>query len=103
MWLIYFVRALNGSFTENLGPYITSDFQAHSLLTVIEIINNIMSAACTMPIARILNLWDRAIAFSLMLVISVVGLVLMACCQNITVYCIAQVCSFCNPDIRTIH
>lgn len=91
MWLIYFVRALNGSLTANLSPYITSDFQGHSLLTVIEIVTNIMSAACTMPIAKMLNIWDRVVALTSMLFIALVGLILMACCRDISTYCVAQV------------
>jgi MFS family permease len=91
MWLIYFVRALNGSLTANLSPYITSDFQGHSLLTVIEIVTNVMSAACTMPIAKMLNIWDRVVALTSMLFIALVGLILMACCHNILIYCVAQV------------
>lgn len=91
MWLIYFVRALNGSLTANLSPYITSDFQGHSLLTVIEIVTNVMSAACTMPIAKMLNIWDRVVALTSMLFIALVGLILMACCHNISTYCVAQV------------
>lgn len=91
MWLMYFVRALNGSLTSNLAPYITSDFSNHSLLPVIQIVVSIMSAACTMPIAKLLNLWDRTIALSLMLVVSIIGLIVMACCHNITIYCVAQV------------
>ncbi|KAJ6133472.1 major facilitator superfamily domain-containing protein [Penicillium samsonianum] len=90
MWLIYFVRALNGSLTANLSPYITSDFHGHSLLTVIEIITNVMSAACTMPIAKILNIWDRVVALTSMLFIAMIGLILMACCHNISTYCVAQ-------------
>ncbi|KAJ5540389.1 major facilitator superfamily domain-containing protein [Penicillium frequentans] len=90
MWLIYFVRALNGSLTANLSPYITSDFQGHSLLTVIEIVTNVMSAACTMPIAKMLNIWDRVVALTSMLFIALVGLILMACCHNISTYCVAQ-------------
>ncbi|KAE8418846.1 major facilitator superfamily domain-containing protein [Aspergillus pseudocaelatus] len=90
MWLMYFVRALNGSLTSNLAPYITSDFSNHSLLPVIQIVVSIMSAACTMPIAKLLNLWDRTIALSLMLLVSIIGLIVMACCHNITIYCVAQ-------------
>ncbi|KNG91630.1 siderophore iron transporter mirB [Aspergillus nomiae NRRL 13137] len=90
MWLMYFVRALNGSLTSNLAPYITSDFSNHSLLPVIQIVVSIMSAACTMPIAKLLNLWDRTVALSLMLVVAIIGLIVMACCHNITIYCVAQ-------------
>jgi hypothetical protein len=52
---------------------------------------NIMTAACTMPIAKILNLWDRTVGFTLMLSVALVGLVLMASCDNLATYCAAQV------------
>ena len=91
MWLMYFVQALQSSLTANLSPYITSSFDGHSLLTVISIMTNIMTAACTMPIAKILNLWDRTVGFTLMLSISLVGLILMASCNNLATYCAAQV------------
>jgi energy-converting hydrogenase Eha subunit E len=91
MWSMYFVQALQSNLTANLSPYITSDFESHSLLTVIGIMTNIMSAACTMPVAKILNLWDRAIGFSIMMAISLIGLILMASCNGLATYCAAQV------------
>jgi energy-converting hydrogenase Eha subunit E len=94
MWLLYFVSALQSNLTANLSPYITSDFESHSLMTVISTMTSIMSAACTMPIAKILNLWDRTFGFGLMLGIALLGLVLMAACNNIATYCAAQVGRF---------
>lgn len=91
MWSLYFVRAIENSLTANLTPYITSDFDGHSLLTVISVMTNIMSAACTMPIAKILNLWDRTVGFTIMLLISLLGLILMASCNSLATYCAAQV------------
>lgn len=61
------------------------------MLTVIYIIISIMTAACTMPIAKILNLWDRTLGLSLMVLIAMIGLVMMAACTNIGTYCAAQV------------
>ncbi|KAK7753172.1 hypothetical protein SLS62_004905 [Diatrype stigma] len=77
--------------TANLSPYITSDFEGHSLLTVIGTVTSIMSAACTMPVAKILNLWDRTVGFMLMLLLSLIGLIMMAACKNLATYCAAQV------------
>ncbi|KAB8071016.1 siderophore iron transporter mirB [Aspergillus leporis] len=89
-WLLYFVQALQSNLTSNLSAYITSDFSEHSLLPVISIITNIMTGACTMPIAKILNLWDRTIGVSLMVMIAIMGLIMMAACKNVTTYCAAQ-------------
>ena len=59
MWIIYFVRALSGSVTGNLGAFVTSDFSSHSLIPLITIVADVMGAALYMPIAKSLNLFDR--------------------------------------------
>jgi MFS family permease len=91
MWLMYFVQALQSSLTANLSPFITSSFDGHSLLTVIGIMTSIMTAACTMPVAKILNIWDRTVGFCLMLAVALLGLILMASCRGLATYCAAQV------------
>ena len=92
MWLVYFINYLNSSLTANLSAYITSDFSEHSLLSVIAVVTSVMGAACLMPIAKVLNLWDRITGFIIMLVIAIMGLIMMAGCNNIATYCAAQVC-----------
>ncbi|KAK1144668.1 hypothetical protein N8T08_004972 [Aspergillus melleus] len=86
----YLVIAYVSSLTANLGAYITSDFSEHSLLSVIAVITSVMGAACLMPIAKVLNLWDRITGFIIMLVIAIMGLIMMAGCNNIATYCAAQ-------------
>lgn len=94
MWLVYFVNNLNSSLTSNLSAYITSDFSEHSLLTVISVVTSVMGAACLMPIAKVLNLFDRTVGFVLMILIAIMGLIMMAACKNIATYCAAQVCCY---------
>ncbi|OTA55134.1 putative MFS siderophore transporter [Hypoxylon sp. EC38] len=91
MWLIYFVNAFQSSTTSNLTAYVVSGFDQHSLIPVISIVSNAMCAACTMPVAKILNLFDRSKGFLAMGVLAVIGLILMATCTNIAIYCAAQV------------
>lgn len=91
MWLVYFVNNLNSSLTANLSAYITSDFSEHSLLTVIAVVTSVMGAACLMPIAKVLNLFDRTVGFVIMILIAIMGLIMMAGCNNIATYCAAQV------------
>ncbi|GLA64830.1 hypothetical protein AtubIFM56815_007684 [Aspergillus tubingensis] len=90
MWLLYFVNGLNSSLTANLSAYITSDFSEHSLLTVITVVTSVMGAACVMPIAKVLNLWDRTLGVCIMVLIAIMGLIMMAGCNNIATYCAAQ-------------
>ncbi|KAJ5505023.1 Major facilitator superfamily domain general substrate transporter [Penicillium fimorum] len=90
MWLVYFVNNLNSSLTANLSAYITSEFSEHSLLTVISVVTSVMGAACLMPIAKVLNLFDRTVGFVIMILIAIMGLIMMAACNNIATYCAAQ-------------
>ncbi|CAI7588275.1 unnamed protein product [Penicillium bialowiezense] len=90
MWLLYFVNALQSSLTSNLSAYITSEFSEHSLLTVISVVTSVMGAACVMPIAKVLNIWDRSVGIGIMVLIAIAGLIMMASCTNIATYCAAQ-------------
>lgn len=91
MWLIYFVTAFNWSVTGNLSPYVVSDFEAHSLVTVISIVSSVMGAALYMPIAKMLNLFDRSYGFLVLVFCSIVGLITSAVCKNVQTYAASQV------------
>lgn len=91
--MLYFVNGLNSNLTSNLSSYITSDFSSHSLLTVISVVTSVMSAASLMPIAKVLNLWDRTLGICIMLLIAIIGLIMMACCHDVVTYCAANVSS----------
>lgn len=91
MWLLYFVNGFNQSITGNLAPYITSEFESHSLVPLIQVVSSIMGAATYMPLAKILNLWDRYVGFALMAGFATLGLILAASCNGIGVYCASQV------------
>ncbi|RMZ87935.1 hypothetical protein DV736_g4837, partial [Chaetothyriales sp. CBS 134916] len=89
MFLLYFVNGMQSSILYNLIPFVTSDFEAHSLLTVIYIVANAISAATYIPLAKILDLWGRAEGFLFMLILSELGLILMAACNGLPTFCAA--------------
>lgn len=91
MWLLYLVNAFQSAITGSLTPFVTSSFEEHSLLTVIYIVSNSMTAAVYIPMAKILDLWGRAEGFLAMAGISTLGLILMAVCTNLSTFCAAQV------------
>jgi hypothetical protein len=66
MWFLYLTNAFQPSITANLTPYVTSGFEQHSLLTVIQIVSNSMAAAVYIPTAKLLDLWGRAEGFAVM-------------------------------------
>ncbi|RMZ75032.1 hypothetical protein DV737_g5487, partial [Chaetothyriales sp. CBS 132003] len=89
MFLLYFVNGMQSSILYNLLPFVTSDFEAHSLLTVIYIVANAISAATYIPLAKILDLWGRAEGFLFMLILAELGLILMAACNGLSMFCAA--------------
>lgn len=91
MWLLYFVNAFQSSILYNLTPFVTSDFEEHSLLAVVYIVSNCMTAATYIPVAKILDLWGRAEGFLIMVAFATLGLVLTASCNNLATFCAAQV------------
>lgn len=93
MWMLYLVNAFQASILYNLVPYATSEFSTHSLLTVIAIVANSMTAALYIPLAKVLDLWGRAEGFVLMVGFATLGLIMMAVCKNLATFCAAQVCS----------
>lgn len=93
MFLLYFVNAFQSSILNNLTPYVTSEFSEHSLLTVIYIVSNCMTAATYIPVAKMLDLWGRAEGFLVMVAFADLGLILMASCNSLSTFCAAQVCT----------
>ncbi|KAG9254470.1 putative siderophore-dependent iron transporter [Emericellopsis atlantica] len=91
IWLIFLVNGFRGAVLISLTPYVTSDFQAHSLLTVIGIVSSAISAAVYIPMAKLLDVWGRAEGFLLMVVSATLGVVLMAASDNLATFCAAQV------------
>jgi hypothetical protein len=91
MWLVYFCNALRSSLAANLGPYITSGFESHSLMPVIDILSSIISASVYMPLAKILNMWDRSVGFAAMITVATIGMILNASCNTFEVYAAGSV------------
>lgn len=75
----------------SLTPYVTSDFQAHSLIPVIGIVSSSISAAVYIPMAKALDIWGRAEGMLLMIVSATLGVILMAASRNLATFAAAQV------------
>ncbi|CAG5141814.1 uncharacterized protein ALTATR162_LOCUS1019 [Alternaria atra] len=90
MWFIQFFTAYASSTSSTLSPYVTSDFQLHSLTALTTVISSIVGGIWKLPYAKILNIWGRPFGLALGVAIYVVGLILMASCNNVKAYCAAQ-------------
>jgi len=91
IWLLYFVNAFQSSILSNLLPYVTSEFESHSLLNVIYIVASAMSAAVYIPLSKVMDVWGRAQGFLIMTTFATLGLILMATCHNLPTFCAAYV------------
>ncbi|KAJ5917966.1 MFS siderophore iron transporter [Penicillium verhagenii] len=91
IWLLYFINAFQSSVLSNLIPYLTSDWEAHSLLSVIYVVSDAVSAACYVPLGKIMDIWGRAEGFAFMAFCSTIGLIMMAACTNLPTFCAAYV------------
>ncbi|KAH6896821.1 major facilitator superfamily domain-containing protein [Thelonectria olida] len=91
MFLLYFVNAFQSTILGNLAPFVTSEWESHSLLNVIYIVSSAMTAAMFIPLAKILDLWGRAEGFACMTLFATLGLIMMATCRSLAVFCAAQV------------
>jgi MFS family permease len=101
IWLLYFVNAFQSSILYSLIPFVTSDFESHSLLNVIYIVGDAMSAAVFIPLAKILDVWGRAEGYLFMTVCCTLGLILMASCHDLSTFCAAYVSFSAIPFITT--
>jgi MFS family permease len=90
MWLLQFFMTYASSTSSTLAPYVTSSFQKHSLTALTSVISSIVAGIWKLPYAKILNIWGRPFALCLGLAIWMVGLILMASCNNVQAYCAAQ-------------
>lgn len=91
MWLVYLLNAFQSSTIGNFAPYVTSAWEAHSLLTVISVIASSMTAAVFIPLAKALDVWGRAEGYLTMVAFAELGLILMAASKNLATYCAANV------------
>ncbi|KAF1981000.1 MFS general substrate transporter [Aulographum hederae CBS 113979] len=91
IWLLYFVNAFQSSILSSLLPFVTSDFESHSLLNVIYVVADAISASVFIPLSKILDVWGRAEGFLLMTISATLGLILMATSHNLPTFCAAYV------------
>lgn len=91
IWCIYFFDAMQSTVSSSLTPFVTSAFEAHSLTAATSIMSSLIGGIFKLPLAKILDIWGRPQGFVCMVVTMVVGLLMMAVCQNVQTYAAAQV------------
>ncbi len=74
-----------------LTPYVVSSFEEHSLTATIGVAANIIGGVSKLPLAKILDVWGRPQGYLLTMCLMVIGLILMAACNNVNTYAAAQI------------
>lgn len=91
IWLIFFVNTMQQGATLALTPYVTSAFQQHSLTPTVNIVSQIVGGVFKLTLAKVLDVFGRPQGYLLSVVLTTVGLVVMAVCRNVETYAAAQV------------
>ncbi|KAI3332802.1 major facilitator superfamily protein [Ustulina deusta] len=91
IWIIYFVDAIQQGMGFLLTPYVVSSFEEHSLTATIGVAANIIGGVSKLPLAKILDVWGRPQGYLLTMCLMVIGLILMAACNNVNTYAAAQI------------
>lgn len=77
--------------SNSLTPFVTSAFSAHSLTAATSIMSSLIGGLFKLSLAKILDIWGRPQGFAAMTFLLVIGLIMMAVCQNVQTYAAAQV------------
>ncbi|KAI1941920.1 MFS siderochrome iron transporter 1 [Ophidiomyces ophidiicola] len=91
IWLITFLDSLQQGMSFALTPYVTSNFNQHSLTAATGIMASLIGGLFKLPLAKILDIWGRPQGFAIMVVVMIIGLVMMAACNNVQTFAAAQV------------
>lgn len=86
-----FIHEMSSGIFRVLDPYVTSEFNKHSLTATTTVVANIASAAVSLPYAKLVQVWGRTQGFVLVIFLLTIGIVMMAACKNVETYCAAQV------------
>ncbi|CCH46047.1 Siderophore iron transporter [Wickerhamomyces ciferrii] len=85
------VYTLDSSTTYNYGPYATSQFNKHSMLSTLQIATKIMGSVCKPMLAKFSDVTSRPATYILALVLYTLGYIVVASSKTISAYIIGEV------------
>ncbi|KAJ6440807.1 siderophore iron transporter [Purpureocillium lavendulum] len=91
IWVIYFVNTTQQGATSSLTPWVTSAFRQHSLTPTVTLMSQIVGGVFKLTLAKILDVFGRPQGYLLSIVLTTLGLAVMALCRDIQTYAAAQV------------
>ncbi|KAK0674259.1 putative siderophore iron transporter, partial [Cercophora samala] len=91
IFFMAFTTSLEGQVTYSLSAFAVSSFNKHSLLSTVYVVQGVVNAVIKPPMAKIADVFGRLEAFSICIVLCVLGYILMAASQNVETYASAQI------------
>jgi MFS family permease len=91
IWIVYFAMLMQQNASGSLTPYVTSAFLLHSLTPTVSILSSVIGGVCNLTIAKILDIFGRPHGYAFALVITAIGLIMMAATDSVEMYAAAQV------------
>lgn len=91
VWFVYFLDSLQQNITANFTPWVTSEFQMHSLTPLTNILSSLIGGLWKLTLAKVLDIFGRPQGYAMSVFILTIGLMMMALCRNVETYCAAQV------------
>ena len=82
IWICFFMLALHSSIGGNLINYVFSDFALAPQVSTAYILSAIIGGVLKLPVAKTLQLWGRAEALLVSIAVYIVGMILLAACNN---------------------
>lgn len=91
IWIIYFVMLMQQGTLAALTPFVTSAFQEHSLTPTVTVVSSIIGGVFKLTLAKILDVFGRPQGYLLSIILTTLGLIMMAGCTTVELYAAAQV------------
>ncbi|KAI1419013.1 siderochrome-iron transporter MirC [Xylaria sp. FL1777] len=91
LFLMAFTTSLEGQVTYSVVAFATSSFSSHSLLATVYVVQGVVNAVIKPPMAKIADVFGRLEAFTICIVLYVLGYIQMAASANVQAFAAAQI------------
>ncbi|KAL4793879.1 major facilitator superfamily-domain-containing protein [Aspergillus venezuelensis] len=91
IWIVYFAMLMQQNTSASLTPYVTSAFLLHSLTATVSVLSSVIGGVCNLTIAKIVDIFGRPQGYAISLLITTIGLIIMAATDSVKMYAAAQV------------
>ncbi|KAG9236867.1 siderophore iron transporter-like protein [Amylocarpus encephaloides] len=91
IFLMAFTTSLEGQVVQSLSVFATSSFSKHSLISTVYVVQGVVLAVAKTPMAKIADVFGRLDAFTISVLLYVLGYIQMAASQNVESFAAAQI------------